>query len=160
MRRVSGRIVALGAALVLVVVLGSTGWGYWTAGGLGAGAGATTASVQSLTLSPGVPTAQLYPGGRSSVAVTVTNPGSVPQRVGSLALDTSQGTSGFAVDAGHSACGVSSLSFVTQTNGGSGWTIPANSSLSLTLTNALGMSIDAANACQGASFTVYLKAVA
>ena len=158
MRRVSGRIVAVGAALLLVVLLGSTGWSYWSAGGTGSGSGTTTASVQSLTLSPAVPTAQLYPGGRSSVAVTVNNPNSVPLRIGSLSLDTSQGTAGFAVDAAHSSCGVSSLSFVTQTNGGAGWNVPGNGSLSLSLTNALGMSVDAANACQGASFTVYLKA--
>lgn len=160
MRRVHGRIVALGAALLVVGFIGVAAWAYWRAGGAGSGAGSTTAVTQPLTVSPGVPTAELYPGGRAAVAVTVTNPNAVPLRVGSLGLDPSQGTSGFAVDGDHSACGVLSLSFTKQTNGGAGWTIEGNESLSLSLTNALGMSVDALNACQGASFTVHLAAAA
>ena len=158
MRRVHGRALVVGAALLLVILLGSTGWSHYSAGGSGTGTAATRASVQSLTLTSAVPTDHLYPGARSGVALTVSNPNPGPLRVGSLALDTGQGTSGFAVDGSHAACGVSSLSFTAQTNGGLGWTIPANGSLSLNLTNALGMSVDAANACQGATFTVYLKA--
>ena len=75
-------------------------------------------------------------------------------------LDITQGASGFGVDAAHAAasCGTGSLSFTTQTNAGAGWTIPAHGSLPITLANALSMNINAVNACQGASFTVYLKA--
>lgn len=78
-------------------------------------------------------------------------------------LDTSQGTGGLAVDTSHSGCGLATLSFTTQTNGGVGWTIPAkvgavDGTLPITLANALAMSTSAANACQGASFTVYLVA--
>jgi hypothetical protein len=61
------------------------------------------------------------------------------------------------VDAAHPGCVVSTLSFTTQTNGGAGWTVPGNGSLPLTLASALSMSTSAANACQGATFTVYLK---
>ena len=32
---------------------------------------------------------------------------------------------GFAVDAGHSGCTLGTLSYTTQTNGGSGWNVPA-----------------------------------
>jgi hypothetical protein len=78
-------------------------------------------------------------------------------RVGSLALDTSQGTGGFAVDAAHSGCAVSALAFTTQTNGGAGWTVPGSGSLPVTLTAAVSMSTSAGNACQGATFTVYLQ---
>jgi len=83
------------------------------------------------------------------------NPGAV--KVGSLSLDSTQGNAGFAVDGAHAACGVAALSFTTQTNGGAGWTIPASGSSVLSLANALSMSTNAANACQGANFTVYLK---
>jgi len=75
----------------------------------------------------------------------------------SLALETTQGTGGFTVDGAHAACGVASLTFTTQTNGGVGWTIPASGSSVLSLANSLSMNTNAANACQGASFTVYLK---
>ena len=90
--------------------------------------------------------------------LTITNPNVVDIRVGSLALDTSQGTGGFAVDGGHSGCGLAVLSFTTQTNAGAGWTVTGSGNLSVTVTNALSMTTAAANACQGASFTVYLAA--
>jgi len=126
--------------------------------GTGSGsASATTATVSAMTLGPGTPTAQLYPGGSADVVLTVTNPSSARIKIGSLALDTTQGTSGFAVDGGHSGCGLAQLSLSTQTNGGSGWTVNGNGTLSVTLTNALSMGAAAANACQGASFTVYLR---
>ena len=108
-------------------------------------------------MNPGTASNQLYPGGYSAVAVTVTNPNPGAVKVGSIYIDTTQGTNGFAVDGAHSTCGVAALSFATQTNGGTGWTIPASGSSVLSLTSSLSMSLDAANACQLASFTVYLK---
>ena len=143
--------------LLPVLMVGATGVGfaYWTRSGAGSGSG-TTGTTQAVTLTPGSASNQLYPGGTSAVAVTVTNPNPGAVKVGSLSLDTTQGTAGFAVD-GHTGCGVTTLSFTTQTNGGAGWTIPASGSSVLSLANSLSMSTDAANACQGASFTVYLK---
>ena len=48
-------------------------------------------------------------------------------------------------------------------NGSSGWDVPAkvgavNGTLLVTLSNALSMAASAADACQGATFTVYLVA--
>ena len=144
----------LTAAMVLV---GAVAAAYWITTG-GGSATAATASTSALTLAPATPTAQLYPGGQASVVLTVTNPNPGQIRVGSLALDTSQGTGGFAVDGGHSGCGLATLSFATQTNGGAGWTVPGSGVLPVTLTNALSMGTGAANACQGATFSVYLTA--
>lgn len=145
-------------ALVPVLVFAATGvaFSYWVGSGAGSGS-ATTGTTQAVTLNPGTASNQLYPGGQSAVAVTVTNPNPGAVKVGSLSLDTTQGTAGFAVDGAHAACGVATLSFTTQTNGGAGWTIPASGSSVLSLANSLSMSTNAANACQGASFTVYLK---
>jgi hypothetical protein len=89
--------------------------------------------------------------------LTVTNPNSASIKIGSLSLNTSQGTGGFAVDGGHGGCGLAQLSFTTQTNGGNGWTVAGSGTLPVTLTNALSMGAAAANACQGATFTVYLQ---
>ena len=95
--------------------------------------------------------------------LTITNSNSSPVRIGSLASDTARGTLGFSADSGHASCVLSTLAFTTQTNGTTGWTVPAkvgsiNGSLAVTLTNALAMSLTAVNACQGATFTVYLVA--
>jgi len=147
--------VVLVATALLVAVAGAA-FAYWTTSG-GGSAAATTGGTAALTLSPATPTAELYPGGQAAVVTTVANPNAAIVRIGSLALDPSQGTGGFAVDAAHSGCAVSTLGFTTQTNGGAGWTVPAHGSLPLTLTGAVSMSASAANACQGATFTVYLK---
>jgi hypothetical protein len=145
------------SVLLTVLAVAATGvaFAHWAGSGAGAGS-ATTGTTQAVSLSPGTVSSQIYPGGQSSIAVTVTNPNPGPVKVGSLALDTTQGTGGFGVDGAHATCGLASLSFTTQTNGGAGWTIPASGSSSLSLANSLSMNANAANACQGASFTVYL----
>ena len=147
---------------ILALAVGGGAYAYWSGSGGGAGS-ATAGTTVAVTLTPGTPAAALYPGGQANVVLTVSNPNASPVHIGSLALDPGQGTGGFAVDAGHFGCAVSALSFTTQTNGGAGWTVPAkvgvvNGALSVTLTNALAMGVGAANACQGASSTVYLAA--
>lgn len=154
------------AALLLVATAIAVGaaagaLAYWQGNGSGS---ATTvlANVQSLSLQPGTPTAQLYPGGDSNVGVLVSNPNSSFVQVGSIVLDP--GTpEPFAVDAEHSGCDVSALSFLAQDNGGAGWRIPpragsTDGSLAIDMPAALKMDIAAANACQGATLTVQLKA--
>lgn len=135
---------------------------YWR----GAGDGAATVvlgSPQQLTLTPGVPQAQLSPGEVSGVAVIATNANPYFVEIASLVLDTDAGTGGFDVDAGHSGCDPSVLAFAPQDNGGAGWRVPpqvaaVDGTLNVALTGALSMSDDAASACQGASFTVHLIA--
>jgi hypothetical protein len=153
----SRRTAVVVAAVVLGLLSAAPAVAYWRASG-GGSASASTGTSATLTLSPGTPTAQLYPGGQTNVVLTITNPGAATVRVGSLVRDTSQGSNGYAVDGGHSACGLTALSFTTQNNGGAGWTIPGGSAVPVTLTNALAMDGTAANACQGATFTVYLAA--
>ena len=143
--------------VTLVLLVAGSATAYWAASGGGSG-NADTATPSAVTLSPATPTAALFPGGQATVELTVTNPNVFSVRVGSLSLDTGHGTGGFAVDGGHSGCVLTTLSFATQTNAGAGWTVAGSGNLSVTLTNALSMTSAAANACQGASFTVYLAA--
>lgn len=161
-RHLSRRLLVASLLAILALPGGGTAFAYWRASGSGAGS-ATAGTNVAVTLSPGTPTATLYPGGQADVLLTVSNPNASPVRIGSLALDTGQGTSGYAVDAGHSGCAVATLSYTTQTNGGAGWTVPGkvgavDGTLAITLTNALAMGAAAANACQGATSTVYLAA--
>lgn len=153
--RTWGRGILVAAAVAALAVTGAAA-AHWTGSGGGAGA-ASSGTTQPVSLSPATPVAQLYPGGQSSVRVTVTNPNAAPVRVESFGLDATQGTGGFAVDAGHAGCGLSSLSFTTATNGGAGWTVPGADAVTLTLTDPLAMQTTAANACQGATFTVHLQ---
>ena len=160
--RIPRRVLLAALLVILAVTAGGAAFAYWTGSGSGAGS-ASAGTTVAVTLSPGSPAASLYPGGTANVVLSVSNPNTSPVYLGSLALDAAQGTLGFAFDAGHSGCATTTLSFTTQTNGGAGWTVPAkfgafNGTLAVTLTNALAMGVGAANACQGASSTVYLVA--
>jgi hypothetical protein len=153
---------AIAVVALVVVPLGGIAYAYWTRTGTGTGSGQNGTTV-AISLSPGTPTAALYPGGSTSVVLTATNTNTSPVRIGALQLDVARGTGGFAVDAGHSGCSVAALSFTTQNNGGNGWTVPArvgvtNGTLPITLTTSLAMSTTALASCQGATFTVYLVA--
>jgi hypothetical protein len=148
------------SALLTLVVLATIGAAsaYWRAGGSGSGSG-DSGTAADVTLTPGTASADLYPGGSAAVTLSVSNPNPGPVHVGQLVLDTSQGTGGFAVDGGHTGCSVATLSFTTQTNNSPGWDFVSGSTGPITLlTNSVSMSAAAANACQGATFTVYLDA--
>lgn len=146
------------ATLLASVAAGSAG-AFWIAGGDGAGT-VSAGSVATVTLSPGATTADLYPGMSGDVAVSIDNTNAYQVSVGSLALDTGRGSNGFSVDDAHAACDPAALSYTTQSNGGAGWLVPANSTLDLDLTDALSLGGGAARECQGASFSVYLQAAA
>ena len=160
-RRIVRRLFPTSILVVLAVLVGGVAYAYWSGSGGGTGE-ATTATTVAVTLTPGTPAASLYPGGEADVILTVSNPNASAVYIGSLALDATQGTSGFGVDAAHFAAGctvaTATLSYTTQTNSGVGWSIPANDSLPVVLAGSLGMGLDAASACQGAVFTVYLGA--
>jgi len=153
--------IALPLTVAMAVVV-AVAFGFFTSTGTGSGTGSAQSSAQAVTIATATPSSALYPGGSGSVAVNITNPNNFRVKVNSLVLDTSQGTNGFDVDSGHSSCVTSVLHFTTQDNSAAGWFVPAkvgstDGSLPLDLTGALSMDSNAANACQGASFTVYLK---
>ena len=156
-RTARGRTPLLVSVTVLFLLVAGLAVAYWVGGGWGSGT-ASSGTPGPVTLGPGTPAAQLYPGGRAPVVLTVTNPNSVSVRLGSLTLDTSQGAGGFAVDGAHSGCALDSLSYAAQDNGGAGWTLTGGQTLSVTLPDAVSMASSAGNACQGASFTVHLEA--
>jgi hypothetical protein len=147
------------AAAVGLLVAGTVAYAAWTVNGSGTGTASATSAVP-LTLSGGTPSGALYPGATADVDTTVSNTNPFPVHIASVAIDTSQGTNGFDVDGAHNGCNLSSLSFTTATNGGSGWDVAANSSIDLDAANSITMGAAANDSCQGATFTVYLTAAA
>ncbi|HEY3763868.1 MAG TPA: hypothetical protein VGL44_01820 [Gaiellales bacterium] len=144
------------AAAVGLLVAGSVAYAAWTVNGGGTGTASATSAVP-LTLSAGTPSTSLYPGGSADVDTSAANSNPFPVSVSSVALDTTQGTNGFSVDAGHSGCNLGSLSFTTDNDG---WSIPANGSIDIDAAGDIAMSTAANDSCQGATFTVYLTATA
>jgi hypothetical protein len=156
------RAILLAAIVAVSVGLAAGAFAYW----MGSGSGAATtmlASPAQLTLGPGTAQAQLSPGHDASVAVLATNSNPYFVAIGTLTLDTAAGVGGFDVDAGHSGCDLSVLHFAPQSNGGAGWSIPpkvasTDGTQAIDVGDALSMEANAADACQGASFTVHLIA--
>jgi hypothetical protein len=146
-------------AVTGLLVAGVAAYGAWSVSGSGTGS-ASAATATNLTLTPATPATALYPNGDADVATTIANGNPFPVHVSSIALDTGHGSNGLAVDAGHSGCDLSTLSFAAQTNGGSGWDIPANGTLDVDAADAVSMSGAAGDACHGASFALYLTATA
>jgi hypothetical protein len=148
-------------ALAILAGAAAGALAYWNGSGTGT---ATTvlANTQTLGFEPGVPTAQLYPGGNTGVAIIAVNPNPYFVEIGTMSLDTEEGVP-FEVDAGHSGCNLAALSFVPQNNGGAGWEVPPRAGttdgrLTINMESALVMSTSASDACQGATFTVHLEA--
>ena len=149
------KITLVGATVVLLAA--SAALAYYTVGASATGSTDTQVeTAQSITMTAVAVPSSLYPTGTAigDVRTSVYNPNAFSVKVGSIALDTSQGTNGFA--SSEVAPADCALSFTTQTNGGNGFDLPA-SVTNLDLNDSLTMGTGAAPACQGATFTVYLK---
>ena len=147
------RTIGLSALVTLVVAAGA--WAYLASTGSGSGSGTVSTTIQPVSIAATSGNTQsLVPTGTATgdVRATITNPNSSSVHISQLLLDTSQGTAGFSANAANCA-----LSFGSQTNGGSGWTIAASSTLTIDLQSSLTMGTSAANSCQNQTFTVYLK---
>jgi hypothetical protein len=149
------RVVVAFVAVAAAVVVGGAA-AYWLVIGNGS-TGSQAGTVSAVSLSPATTSTSLFPGGTADVALSINNgnPGRV--FVGSLLLDTSQGTNGFSVDGAHSGCDLAALGYTTQANGGAGWFVAGSSTLPLDLSSAVSLSTATVSACQGAQITVYLK---
>jgi hypothetical protein len=150
-------------ALVFVVVLASlavpsVALGFWSGGTSTATTSFKLAQPLALVLSPATAGPDLSPGESGGVHLVVSNPNPIVVHVGSFVAD---GDTPISVDAAHSGCDVSALTFTTQTNGTVGWDVPpavgaTDGTLTVDLVGSLAMSDSAANACQGAQFSVPL----
>ncbi len=162
-RSLSSRGVGTAITIAIVIGLAAGALAYWIGPSNGS---ATTvlADTQPLSLGPGTPTATMYPdpGHKATVSITASNPNAYFVHIGSLILDA--GTpEPFVVDAAHAGCDVSVLGFVPQDNEGAGWSVPpridsSDGTLTINLLSAMSMGVEAAGACQGATFTVSLEA--
>jgi hypothetical protein len=150
----TGRALKVVALLAASLSLAGSAFGYWQASGAGTAAGSTSSGPAALAVAAAAPTQALLPTGAPSgdVSATITNPNPYAVRVSQLSLDTASGTAGFSANA--TGC---ALSFATQDNGGAGWTIPPGAS-NVVLPSSMTMGTGAASACQGRTFTVYVKA--
>lgn len=144
-------LVALGCTCALTVV--GVAFAYFTSTGSGTGT-ATVGSSSAVTLHA-TTSSNLYPGSSTPVTLTVDNPSSGSQRVGTVTLAS------ITVDAGHSTCSTTitggnpdfTMAAVTVNKvfgPGNGQSVTPTGTLTM---NETGVSQDA---CQGATLTLHL----
>lgn len=147
-----GALTGLAGICVLAIAAGA--YAYFTTSGSGT-ATATVGTSSALTLK-GTVTGNLYPGSSSPVTLTVDNPSSGKQRVGTVSLEK------VTADAGHATCSVVITGgnpdftmadvVVNKTYApGNGQAVTPSGTLTM---NDTGVNQDA---CQGATLTLTLK---
>jgi hypothetical protein len=145
-------VIALMSLCALAVA--AAAYAYFTT--TGSGTATATVGTSSVVTLKGTVTGNLYPGSSSPVTLTVDNPSSGKQRVGTISLEK------ITTDAGHPTCSVvingGNPDFtmadvvVNKTYApGNGQAVTPNGSLAM---NDTGVSQDA---CQGATLTLTLK---
>ena len=144
----------IGLASICVVAVAAFAYAYFTSTGSGT-ATATVGSSSAVTIK-GTVSGNLYPGSSSTVTLTVDNPSSGKQRVGTVSLEK------ITADAGHPTCSVVTTGgnpdftmadvVVNKTYGpGNGQAVTPTGTLTM---NDTGISQDP---CQGATLTLTLK---
>ncbi len=158
-RRVAGWV-AVAVVVAVGLVAAARVYAYATGSGVGVGAVQVDPS-QPLTIAPGTAVDPLFPGASANVVATISNPNAVAVHVPALGIDATQGSAGgFGADPAHAACNLDSLRFDgPQTDGGQPFVVPPKGSLEVDLADAVSMDATAADACQGATLTVYLQVV-
>lgn len=155
-KKTSGRLAAKAAATTVALCL-ATGVGgayaYWST--VGAGSGAATngtmapVTVEALVAGDG-PQTTLVPGGTADVAVRAHNPNGYAVQVYAI-----RGNGAVTADANHLGCATTGVTFVDPAAPlAPAVSIPANSSVLITLQGAAMMSTTSPSACQGATFNV------
>lgn len=154
MNSLNRKRVIIGLAGVCVVAIAAVAYAYFTSTGSGT-ATATVGSSSAVTIK-GTVSGTLYPGASATVTLTVDNPSSGKQRVGTVSLEK------ITADAGHPTCSVVTTGgnpdftmadvVVNKTYGpGNGQAVTPTGSLTM---NDTGVNQDP---CQGATLTLTLK---
>lgn len=154
MSKVRRRLLTLGGATTALLA-GSIVFAAWLVPGTGQGY-SKAKQAQALTTDDvgATSTDQLYPGATGDVKVKINNPNPFAVTVtgvdsnGAISSDKANCT-----DVGADATKKTGVTFTNQTLS-SGNVVPANGTLTLTLNNAVSMSNQSVNACQGAVFSI------
>lgn len=154
MNSLNRKRVIIGLAGVCVVAIAAVAYAYFTS--TGSGTATATVGTSSAVTIKGTVSGTLYPGASATVTLTVDNPSSGKQRVGTVSLEK------ITADAGHPTCSVVTTGgnpdftmadvVVNKTYGpGNGQAVTPTGSLTM---NDTGVNQDP---CQGATLTLTLK---
>jgi hypothetical protein len=159
MRKVNRRtkVILAVCAIAAVAVNAGAAWAYWRITGSGTGA-AKAGTVIELTLKGKSDDKKpLYPGGTSNLTVTVTNENDFP-----IEITTVTAAAGKAMaDEAHREGGCQTTGVVVSKDVHQvSWIVQRNTIGVFTLTDGIRMTNQSDSTCQGATFTIPVKATA
>jgi hypothetical protein len=143
------RVLVLAAAAAVIGLGAGTAYAYFTSSGSGTGSASTgTMQTVTITATAGTPTTPLLPDSTGDVTLQVDNPNAF-----AVTLVSVTGSGSITADSAHSGCNPSVVTFTPQT--GLSISIPASTTgYQVDLPAAAAMSSSAADACQGATFSI------
>jgi hypothetical protein len=151
-RRLAARTAAATITLCLVTGVGGA-YAYWATVGAGSGSASNgtmaTVTVEALVAGD-IPQSTLVPGGTADVAVRANNLNNYAVQVYAI-----RGNGAATADANHPGCATAGVTFVDPAAPlAPAVSIPANSSVLITLQGAATMSTASSSGCQGATFSL------
>lgn len=149
------RALVAGVVAGTLVATGGAAWAVWRLTGFGSSSTTASSAIDLRLTAKPRPDRPLYPGARTDLTVTVENPNPFPVVVTAVHA----GSGPVTVDAAHRAAGCVN-SGVSPTRGRSAVSlpVPARSSASFLLLDAIQMTNESDSACQGATFGIPLTA--
>jgi hypothetical protein len=159
MRKIRRRpkFVLAAATVIAIVATGGAAWAQWNFTGRGKASVNAGTAIELLVSAVPQPNSPMYPGARTDIYVTVTNPNTFPIRVHAL----KPGAGPVTVDAAHASAGCvhTGLSVVNPTYGVS-WYVAKNTSRVFGLPEGIRMTNESDSACQGATFKIPVAVIA
>ena len=142
-----------GAVALCLLAGGGTAYASWATTGAGSGA-AAAATLQAVTVDAFIAgdsnRTSLVPGGTADVILRTSNPNAFAVQLYSVAA-----SGPVTADAAHAGCTTTGVSFTAPAAPlAPAVTIPAHSSLLVSLPGAASMSTQSPSACQGATFKI------
>jgi hypothetical protein len=150
-----GKLILAAAAAAAVLVNAGAAWAYWSLHGSGDAVAVAGSAVDLKLQGRSDDSRPLYPGGTSNLTVTVTNQNDFPVRITSL----SPGPGGVTADPDHRAGGCRTTGVVVADDViVVSWEVPKNTIGVFTVQDGLKMDNSSDSACQGATFTIPVRA--
>ncbi|MFI5932964.1 hypothetical protein [Actinoplanes sp. NPDC051494] len=150
-----GRAILSFAAAAAVLVNAGAAWAYWKLDGSGTGVAVAGRAVELKLQGRSDDSRPLYPGATADLTVTVTNQNDFPVRITTV----SPGAGPVVADDEHRDAGCRTTGVViTAETLPVAWEVPRNTIGVFTVAGGLRMTNASDSACQGATFTIPVRA--
>jgi hypothetical protein len=150
-----GKVILSVAAAAAVLVNAGAAWAYWMVNGEGTGVAVAGTAVELTLTGKSDDSKPLYPGGTTNLTVTVANQNDFPIKITTV----SPGDKDVTADAAHRNAGCRTTGVVVAKDViAVSWEVPKNTIGVFTVPDGVRMTNSSDSACQGATFTIPVRA--